>query len=328
MGLSKLGGRPENPRFYWQAANFLAARRRQLLLASTTRGLHPSDLPQIAYSVRGLNLCTRRGRSASGPTTGVGSLREASKIFSPAASAHGSTPPHSCQPESSFFTPHPSEPNWEPTDVITLESFRFAAHVLRDLTNAWRLVHADWNLDVSSHRWELAYPVEEETKQSRFFALTLLGFGLTPLLARFHPYVGGTPEPSDAAPEKPTLPLPNSSVYTEAARSIASGTLRSSARLNSLTTLHARRYIGTARTSPAVESSFASTVARSTARADARTSCTAAVNVHKQLPLATTDAGGEREHQADGQARLRGSQTFAATSCRVTAERELAVCSA
>src|SRR6266511_242570 len=52
----------------------------------------------------------KAARSSSGPTTGLGSLRKASRIiFSPAASANGSTPPHSCQPESSFFTPQGGE---------------------------------------------------------------------------------------------------------------------------------------------------------------------------------------------------------------------------
>jgi hypothetical protein len=125
----------------------------------------------------------------------------------------------------------PAEPGWELTDITTLESFRFAARVLRDLTNAWRLVNGDARLDVSSHAWELNYPVDDETKRSRFFALSLLGFGLTPLLVRFHPYLGGTPPPLDVEPEEAPTPLASArvntelanraDVYTEAATSIA-----------------------------------------------------------------------------------------------------------
>lgn len=51
----------------------------------------------------------RRPPPASGPTTGVGSLREAPRIFSPAASAHEPTPPRRRQLESSFFTPQAAQ---------------------------------------------------------------------------------------------------------------------------------------------------------------------------------------------------------------------------
>ena len=46
-------------------------------------------------------------------------------------------------------------------ELTTLESFRFAARALRDLTNAWRLVSADPAFDSTSHRWELPYPEHE-----------------------------------------------------------------------------------------------------------------------------------------------------------------------
>lgn len=112
-----------------------------------------------------------------------------------------------------------ASPAWELTEIVTLESFRFAARLLRDLTNAWRLVKSDAGLEISSHRWELAYPIDDATKRSRFFALTLLGFGLTPLLARFHPYLAGASEPLDAEPEEPTTP--NAGVHLKAASSLA-----------------------------------------------------------------------------------------------------------
>jgi hypothetical protein len=82
-------------------------------------------------------------------------------------------------------------------EVTTLASFRFAAALLRDLSDAWRLANADPALAASPHRWQLDYPVDEETKLSRFFAVLLLTAGLPRLLERFHPYVRMTPAAYD-----------------------------------------------------------------------------------------------------------------------------------
>jgi hypothetical protein len=117
---------------------------------------------------------------------------------------------------------HTLDPIQRP-EVTTLASFRFAARVLRDLTDAWRMVSADPDLE-TSHRWQLEYRVSGDTTLGGLFALELLSRGLTPLLARFHPYVTPTPalpdEDSEEGDELEDL-LPSAGVHTEAARSLA-----------------------------------------------------------------------------------------------------------
>jgi hypothetical protein len=108
-------------------------------------------------------------------------------------------------------------------EVTTLESFRFAAALLRDLSDAWRLANADPALTASAHRWQLDYPVDEDFKVNRFFAAELLARGLPPLLARFHPYVLMPPATFDDEPEEETEPLdevaPRQGVLLKAASS-------------------------------------------------------------------------------------------------------------
>jgi hypothetical protein len=109
-------------------------------------------------------------------------------------------------------------------EITTLASFRFAAQVLRDLTDAWRIVNADPDLEPSSHRWQLDYPVSGDTMRSGLFALELLTRGLTPLLARFHPYVTPTTSPPDDDSnqgDELEHNLSSTGVLTEAARSLA-----------------------------------------------------------------------------------------------------------
>ena len=110
-------------------------------------------------------------------------------------------------------------------EVKTLESFRFAAALLRDLSDAWRLANADPALTASAHRWQLDYPVDEDFKLNRFFAVQLLADGLPPLLARFHPYVLMPPASFNDEPEKETEPLdeeaPRQGVLLKAASSLA-----------------------------------------------------------------------------------------------------------
>jgi hypothetical protein len=85
-------------------------------------------------------------------------------------------------------------------DLTTLTSFRFAARVLRDLTDAWRIVSADPNLDAEAHRWQLDYPVPGESARSAEFALVLLAYGLTSLLGPFRPFVTATGSPPEEPP--------------------------------------------------------------------------------------------------------------------------------
>jgi hypothetical protein len=113
------------------------------------------------------------------------------------------TPPADHRARNALIESDPAlQPDWglQVAEVTTVESFRFAAALLHDLTDAWRLANADPALTSSSHRWQLNYPVNEDTKRNRFFALQLLAAGLPPLLTRLHPYVRLTPaEPDDPA---------------------------------------------------------------------------------------------------------------------------------
>jgi hypothetical protein len=109
-------------------------------------------------------------------------------------------------------------------ELTTLASFRFAARVFQDLTDAWRIVSGDPHFETSSHRWQLAYPLAANGERSGLFALVLLTRGLTSLLARFHPYVTPTQAPPDDNPdERDELEdvVGSSGVHTEAARTLA-----------------------------------------------------------------------------------------------------------
>jgi hypothetical protein len=109
-------------------------------------------------------------------------------------------------------------------ELTTLASFRFAARVLRDLTDAWRIVSGDPDLETPSHRWQLDYPDVADTTPSGLFALELLTRGLTALLAGFHPYLRPTPAPPDEDSDEGDEPedvIPRAGVHTEAARTLA-----------------------------------------------------------------------------------------------------------
>jgi hypothetical protein len=86
-----------------------------------------------------------------------------------------------------------THPDWELIDLVTLDSFRFAARLLCDLTDAWRIVRIDPTFHLTGH-WRLPYNTDGET-DDRSFATQLLTHGLTPLLARFRPFIMGTPMP-------------------------------------------------------------------------------------------------------------------------------------
>jgi hypothetical protein len=115
----------------------------------------------------------------------------------------------------------PTNPEGELVEITSLESFRFAARILADLTDAWRIVKADPHLEVTSHRWRLDYPEDEQTKASPFFAFHLLTDGLTRLLARVHPYVQPPSRRLDAEPEEAEEHQSPSGLHIQAARSMA-----------------------------------------------------------------------------------------------------------
>ena len=110
-------------------------------------------------------------------------------------------------------------------EVTTLASFRFAAALLRDLSDAWRLANADPALAATAHRWQLDYPGAEQANLSRPFAVFLLTAGLPPLLERLHPYVQMTPATYDDEPEEEAGTLddvaPHKGMLLTAASSLA-----------------------------------------------------------------------------------------------------------
>lgn len=109
----------------------------------------------------------------------------------------------------------------ERPELTTLASFRFAAQILRDLTDAWRIVSGDPHFERSSHRWQLAYRVTDDGEESGLFALVLLTRGLTSLLERFHPYATPTHAPPDDDADELEDVVGSSGVHTEAARTLA-----------------------------------------------------------------------------------------------------------
>lgn len=119
----------------------------------------------------------------------------------------------------------PARPEWdsELTEITTLESFGFAAKLLSDLTDAWRIVNGDPGHDATTHQWRLDYSTDDKTKAERSFAFSLLTAGLPRLLTRFHPYVQGARAPDDLEPDEPEQPEPvpsSGGVHTSAARSL------------------------------------------------------------------------------------------------------------
>jgi hypothetical protein len=116
---------------------------------------------------------------------------------------------------------NPDHPEWELTEITTLESVGFAARVLGDLTDAWRIVSADPLLDLSSHKWRLDYPVVARTEEKDFDAFVLLTIGLTPLLARLHPYIQPAPASRDVEPQQLEPAHPGPGVDATAATSIS-----------------------------------------------------------------------------------------------------------
>lgn len=96
----------------------------------------------------------------------------------------------------------PTQPDWpssfEPLEVTPLTTFAFAAHCLRDLTTAWRLLSKDRTLKAKRARWEL----QPDTPVTGEWALFLLTHGLQPLLTRFHPFVHSAHPPDGDGDDK------------------------------------------------------------------------------------------------------------------------------
>jgi hypothetical protein len=109
-------------------------------------------------------------------------------------------------------------------DVEPLETVRYAAHVLRDLTTTWRLLSADPSLEASPRRWELNY-TNEDNLEPQLFALMLLSLGLNVLLTRFQLQLGPTPEPKTTREiqlEERLRPLPITGVLANVAETVTS----------------------------------------------------------------------------------------------------------
>jgi hypothetical protein len=85
--------------------------------------------------------------------------------------------------------------DWKTADTETLSSFRFAARVLRDLTDAYRIISAQSQRGRVPHTWCLPYRIDEPDRDERAIAAALLSAGLTRLLADIRPYVLPWPSP-------------------------------------------------------------------------------------------------------------------------------------
>jgi hypothetical protein len=117
----------------------------------------------------------------------------------------------------------PSHPDWELIDIETLNSFRLAARVLGDLTDAWRITRLDPKFDISARHWRLPYNFGGDADADiRFRAMQLLTDGLTRLLSRFRPFIMATPVPEGEEDEEHEVieATPGRGVHLEASPSI------------------------------------------------------------------------------------------------------------